>query len=269
MSSVLSPALPELPVLPVHAFKDNYIWLITDNQRQYAAIVDPGDATPVLQTLQREHLTPVALLITHHHGDHQGGVRDLLAEYPQLPVFGPAHERIHGITHPLVEGDTVTLPELAVTFQILDVPGHTRGHIAYFGAGALFCGDTVFSVGCGRLFEGTAQQMHASLSKIIALPGETWVYCAHEYTLDNIAFAKWVEPQNADLLAREQEAKRLRQQGIPTVPSRLDTERRTNPFLRFAEPTVIAAAERFAKRRLSSEAEVFGTVRYWKDTEFD
>jgi len=258
-----------LNVVPVRAFQDNYIWLIKDAVGRQAAIVDPGDARPVLHALQTENITPIAILITHHHGDHVGGVESLLTHYPNLPVFGPAGERIPRITRRLVEGDVITVPGLEVEFRVLDVPGHTRGHIAYFGEGALFCGDTVFSVGCGRLFEGTAEQMHASLSKLVNLPGDTLVYCAHEYTQANIAFAKWVEPDNADLLQREQEAKDLRARDLPTVPSRLDVERRTNPFLRFDAPTVIQAASTFAGRSLRPGAEVFSMVRYWKDTEFD
>jgi len=258
-----------LNVTPVRAFKDNYIWLIRDADNRYAAIVDPGDARPVLRALEDENLTPAAIIITHHHGDHIGGVRALLAEYPELPVFGPAHERVPNLTKRLVEGDRITVPKIGARFQVLDVPGHTAGHIAYFGEGALFCGDTLFAVGCGRLFEGTPEQMHESLSKIAALPGETLAYCAHEYTLANIEFAKWVEPDNPDLLQRERDDRARRQQDIPTVPSTLELERRTNPFLRFDEPSVIHAAEKFAGKRLGGGAAVFGAVRYWKDTEFD
>ncbi len=258
-----------LNVTPVRAFQDNYIWLIRSPDNRFAAIVDPGDARPVLQALQADNLTPVAILITHHHGDHTGGIGGLLEQYPDLAVYGPAGERIPSRTRALKEGDTVELPELGARFTVLDVPGHTAGHIAYYGEGALFCGDTVFANGCGRLFEGTAVQMHASLSKIAALPGDTLVYCAHEYTLDNIAFAKWVEPDNPDLLQREQDSKALRERGLPTVPSRLELERRTNPFLRFDESTVIRAAQKFAGRPLGAGAETFGMVRYWKDSKFD
>ncbi len=258
-----------LNVTPIRAFQDNYIWVIRSSDGQRVTIVDPGDARPVLYALREEGITPVAILITHHHMDHVGGVRQLLEHYPKLPVYGPAHERITGITKRLVEGDTVTIPEIDAQFRVQDVPGHTSGHIAYYGEGALFCGDTLFTAGCGRLFEGSPVQMHASLSKIAALPGDTLVYCAHEYTLDNIAFAKWVEPNNTDLLQREQDARALRARDLPTVPSRLDVERSTNPFLRFNEPEVIAAAENFAGRRLAPGAETFGVVRYWKDSKFD
>lgn len=253
---------------PIPAFNDNYLWLLTQPGDDRAAIVDPGDAGPVLQTLAEKNLRLCAILITHHHNDHIGGVRKLLAAYPGIPVYGPANEDIPTLTQLLREGDCVTLPN-GLSFSVLDVPGHTAGHIAYYGDGKLFCGDTVFACGCGRLFEGTPQQMHASLSKIAALPGETLMYCAHEYTLDNIAFAQWVEPNNADLLQRAQDAKALRAQGVPTVPSRLELEKRTNPFLRFDEPTVIAAAEWEVGRKLGGGAEVFWAVRRWKDTKFD
>ncbi len=258
-----------LNVTPVRAFNDNYIWLIRSPDNRFAAIVDPGDARPVLQTLQAESLTPVAILITHHHWDHTGGIGGLLEQYPNLIVYGPAGERIPSRSKALKEGDTVELTEIGARFTVLDVPGHTAGHIAYYGEGALFCGDTVFGNGCGRLFEGTPVQMHASLSKITALLGDTLVYCAHEYTLDNIAFAKWVEPDNSDLLQRERDSKALRERGLPTVPSRLELERRTNPFLRFDELTVIRAAQKFAGRPLAAGAETFGMVRYWKDSKFD
>jgi hydroxyacylglutathione hydrolase len=258
-----------LEVVPIAAFRDNYIWLICSQDRDHAAIVDPGDAAPVLCALEQQDITPTALLITHHHGDHIGGIREILTRFPGLEVFGPRHEAIPGITHPLVENDRVEVPGTGLVFRVLDVPGHTAGHIAYFGHGALFCGDTVFSVGCGRLFEGTPHQMHASLSKLAALPADTWMYCAHEYTLDNIGFAKWVEPENLDLLRREQEAFELIDADTPTVPSRLDSELKTNPFLRTDMPGVQRAAETHARRSLASAAEVFAEIRHWKDREYD
>lgn len=258
-----------LNVTPVRAFNDNYIWLIQSADGASAAIVDPGDARPVLSHLQNQAINPIAILITHHHMDHTGGVKQLLDHYPNLPVYGPANPRIATITHPLNEGITVTLSELNARFQVLEIPGHTMDHIAYYGEGMLFCGDTLFGAGCGRLFEGTPEQMHRSLSKLTALPGDTLMYCGHEYTLDNIAFAKWVEPNNADLLTREKDTQALRQQDLPSLPSQLDLERRTNPFLRFDVPEVILAAENFAKRSLKPGAETFGVVRFWKDSEFD
>lgn len=256
-----------LSITPISAFRDNYIWLIRDGQQ--AIVVDPGEADPVLRVLNKEQLTLAAILITHHHGDHTGGVQQLSAKYPATKVFGPAMENITGVTHLLREGDQVSVDGIATQFQVLDIPGHTAGHIAYYGEGALFCGDTLFSAGCGRLFEGTPMQMHDSLCKIKVLPHDTQVFCAHEYTLDNIAFAKWVEPNNSALKQREMEAHLLQDQDKPTVPSLLAIECLINPFLRFAEPTVIQAAETFAQRPLTSEAEVFATIRHWKDSQFD
>lgn len=258
-----------LSAFPVPAFNDNYIWLIHGPARSHAAIVDPGDAAPVLEVLQQQGITPVAILITHHHGDHTGGVHELLQHY-DIPVYGPALERIPDITHPLQDGETVQLkgldPAAAVQFEVLLVPGHTRGHIAYYGHGMLFCGDTLFMAGCGRLFEGTAAQMHASMEKIAALPDDTLIYCAHEYTLDNLVFARVVEPDSPVLRQRMDESHRLRDQGLPTVPATLATEKLSNPFLRYNIPNVIEAAEKFSGKRLQSGAEIFDVVRHWKDT---
>lgn len=257
-----------LSAFPIPAFNDNYIWLIHGPARSHAAIVDPGEATPVLEVLQQQGITPVAILITHHHGDHTGGVRELLQHY-DIPVYGPALEQISAVTHPLQDGETVQLPlhtPAPARFRVMLVPGHTRGHIAYYGHGMLFCGDTLFMAGCGRLFEGTAAQMHASMEQIAALPDETLIYCAHEYTLDNLAFARVVEPDSQALQQRLEESHRLRDQGLPTVPATLTTEKQSNPFLRYNVPNVIAAAEKFSGKRLQSGAEIFGAIRHWKDT---
>jgi len=266
-------------VIPVPAFKDNYIWLI-ELARDHAdkaparqratvpvpvAIVDPGAAEPVIQAMEQHSLTPVAILVTHHHPDHVGGVARLAERY-QVPVYGPAAEPIPALSYPLRENDRITLGDEDMAYTILDVPGHTAGHIAYYGHGALFCGDTLFAGGCGRLFEGTPAQMHRSLTKLSALPDATQVYCAHEYTLNNLTFAVQVEPQNADLNKRLDEVKSRRAQGLPTVPAPLGVEKRTNPFLRCSAPTVIAAAERFSGKRLNPGEETFAVVRHWKDT---
>lgn len=251
----------------IPAFKDNYIWLLHQPGDQQVAVVDPGDAAPVLRLLDERGLQLSAILITHHHGDHTGGIRHLVGQFPGIAVYGPAGEQITGLTRCLREEDVVEV--VGTSLQVLEVPGHTRGHIAYFGEGALFCGDTLFACGCGRLFEGSPEQMHTSLAKIAALPGSTLLYCAHEYTLDNIGFAKWVEPGNLTLLQRERDDRQRRERNLPTVPSRLDLELRTNPFLRSAEPTVIHAAETFAGKPLKRGAEVFGTIRYWKDSRYD
>lgn len=251
-----------MDIQALRAFEDNYIWLLRDGRRIVA--VDPGDAAPVLRCLEEADAGLAAILLTHHHGDHTGGVGDLLARHP-VPVYGPAGETIAGVTHPLREGDTVSLPDIQVQLRVLDVPGHTRGHIAYYGHGALFCGDTLFGCGCGRIFEGTAAQMWASLGKLAALPADTSVYCAHEYTQSNIRFALAVEPGNAALQARAASVSRLREAGLPTVPFRLAEELETNPFLRGAQAEVAASAERHAGARLSGAGEVFAALREWKN----
>jgi hydroxyacylglutathione hydrolase len=251
-----------LLVTPIPAFQDNYLWLL-DNGR-FAAIVDPGDAAPVLSHLEAHKLSLSAILVTHHHGDHIGGVPELLQRFP-VPVFGPAGEDIPDLTFRLREGDSVTVPGLGITFSILDVQGHTAGHIAYVGNGMLFCGDTLFACGCGRLFEGTAAQMAASLAKLAALSGDTKVYCAHEYTLANIRFAEAVEPGNSALQERKVREMQKREKGIPTLPSSIALECGTNPFLRWSAPEVIASAERAAGRTLKQPQEVFGALREWKN----
>lgn len=259
-----------LKVQGLHAFEDNYIWLIKQPEKPYIAIVDPGDADPVIAAIESQSLEPVAILITHHHWDHTGGIADLLARYP-VPVYGPARESIPHMTQGLVEGNVVHLPELEAQFKVLDAPGHTAGHILYYSPndgdhGLLFCGDTLFAGGCGRLFEGTPAQMHESLCKIRHLPDDTQVYCAHEYTEANLVFARIAEPDNQILLERQSTVQHQRQQGQDTVPSLLGIEKATNPFLRFDEPSIISAAEDFAGHSLKGGAAVFSTVRHWKDT---
>jgi hydroxyacylglutathione hydrolase len=249
-------------VIPLPAFRDNYIWLLRNGS--LAAVVDPGDAGPVLNYLSLHGLALVAILATHHHADHVGGNGELLQEF-DVPVYGPRHEAIPGLTDPVGEGATVRIPALELDFRVLDVPGHTRGHVAYYGANALFCGDTLFSCGCGRLFEGTAEEMHRSLQKLAALPPDTRVYCAHEYTLSNIRFAKAVEPGNPDLPAREQEVLALLARQQPSLPSTIGLERRTNPFLRAGEAALRQAAEAHAGHALGTETAVFAALRQWKD----
>jgi hydroxyacylglutathione hydrolase len=205
-----------------------------------------------------------AILVTHRHGDHVEGIPELLAN-DSVPVFGPAQERIPGMTHPVAGGDSIELPHPALTFAVLDVPGHTLGHIAYYGGNSLFCGDTLFACGCGRLFEGTPRQMYDSLQKLAALPAETQVYCAHEYTLSSIRFAKAVEPGNQALLEREARDKASVAAGRPTLPSTLALEKLTNPFLRCDQPEVVSSTRRHAGTALSDPVVVFATLRAWKD----
>lgn len=258
-----------MQVITVPAFTDNYIWLISNAERKQAAIVDPGDAAPVLAELDSRAMQPVAILITHHHRDHVGGIAKLLEAYPNLPVYGPAAEDIPHLTHPLREGQELKLESLGLTFTVLELPGHTAGHIAYYGEGSVFCGDTLFGNGCGRVFDGTLPDLYHSLQRIAALPTETLVYCTHEYTVDNIGFAKWVEPDNPALDARLEECWALLDAGRPTVPFELGREFETNPFLRTHIPEVIARAEEIAGRETRSPEDVFAVLRIWKDTEYD
>jgi len=259
---------PSLSVLTVPAFNDNYLWLIHDGVS--AAVVDPGDAAPVLAALDAHGLTLAAILLTHHHADHVGGVPALL-QHGQVPVYGPAGEDIASITQPLWEDDLVYLAELNLNLRVIDVPGHTRGHIAYFAAqpGWLFCGDTLFAGGCGRLFEGTPEQMVASLAKLTALPGTTKVYCAHEYTLSNLRFAQEVEPGNAALAARVVSEQAKRAANEPTVPSTILLEQQTNPFLRYREAAIVARLQEAGRLPASAApqrpAEVFAALREWKN----
>ncbi len=251
-------------VLHVRAFEDNYIWLIRGRLPDRVAVVDPGDAAPVLDALAKQRLTPAAILCTHHHGDHVGGVQELLAHY-DMPVYGPAQEHIPTLTHRLRGGDRVRLDALGLEFEVLDVPGHTAGHIAYYGQGLLFCGDTLFSAGCGRLFEGTAAQLHDSLSRLAALPPDTAVYCGHEYTAANLRFALTVEPDNADARRHQEHVRELRARDEPTLPSTIGLERRINPFLRSAAPAVREAVAHWAGGEPVSEVETFAFLRRWKD----
>lgn len=249
----------------VPAFDSNYLWVLSSGGR--AAVVDPGDAAAVQAHLDAHGLALEAILATHHHADHVGGVAALAARW-KCPVYGPVEPRIAGITHPVREGDRVALGFLGPAFEVIEVPGHTSSHVAYWQRGEpprLFCGDTLFACGCGRLFEGTPAQMNDSLAKLAALDPRTLAYCAHEYTLANIAFARAADPANAALRAREAREKARRDRGEPTVPMALAEELETNPFLRCATPGVREAAERHAGRALAGPVDVFATIREWKN----
>ena len=248
-------------IIRIPAFKDNYIWLLRKGAS--AVVVDPGDAQPVLDALAREGLTLSAVLVTHHHQDHQGGVADLLTRFPAA-VYGPATESITAVTHPLHGGETIPLAELDTEFKVFATPGHTLGHLAYFGSECLFCGDTMFAGGCGRVFEGTPAQMYDSLLRLAALPPQTSVFCAHEYTETNLRFASAVEPGNRRLRDRVDEVAVARAKGLATVPSSLQLERETNPFLRCSVPEVVASA-RTQGARSNEAVDVFSALRTWKN----
>ena len=254
-----------LNIHPVPAFRDNYIWVI--HNQDHAAVVDPGIASPVIDYLQSEKLQLCAILITHHHSDHTGGIAELTQSF-NVPVYGPGNESIAGITHPLRENDSVRLEDIAVNLSVIDIPGHTRGHIAYYGStpfAMVFCGDTLFSCGCGRIFEGHAAQMYQSLQKLCRLPDDTRIYCTHEYTLGNIRFARTADPENRKLIELEIAVEQLRQRNIPTLPTLLSHEKAVNPFLRCDQPALINSAQQHAAAPLPDPSRVFSVLREWKN----
>jgi hydroxyacylglutathione hydrolase len=254
--------MPEVNVTAIPAFSDNYIWLLSSGGDE-CAVVDPGDAGPVLSVLKREDLRLSYILLTHHHADHTGGVAELVAA-SGAAVYGPHDPRISGQTRSFREGERVQLAGLGLGFEVLEVPGHTSTHIAFHGHGCLFCGDTLFSVGCGRLFEGSPGQMQESLDKLAALPPATRVFCAHEYTLSNCDFAQQVEPDNPALARRASAVEAARAAGRSTVPSTLAEELAVNPFLRSREASVVRAA-RSRNPRAEPGASTLAEIRAWKD----
>lgn len=255
-----------IKVTPIPAFNDNYIWMLQHSEKSDVYVVDPGDAQPVIAVLQEQQLQLRGILVTHHHADHIGGIDQLVEQY-SVPVYGPATDRFPMVDHPVKDNQAVTLWS-DVDFQVIEVPGHTLDHIAYFNAESkiLFCGDTLFAAGCGRMFEGTADQMQCSLARLAALAPQTSVYCAHEYTLANLNFAQAVEPDNTAISNRIDNATDLRERGYPTIPSSIALERTTNPFVRVMEPSVIAAAKRQNENCQGDAVSVFATLRAWKDT---
>ena len=250
-------------IVPIQAFNDNYIWCIRNNQ--HAIVVDPGDAEPVLSYLKSQNLTLSAVLITHHHADHTGGIAKLALANPELPVIGPRGGHIRGITKSVSQGDTVKLPQLPLEFQVLEVPGHTLDHIAFFGHDIVFCGDTLFSAGCGRLFEGSPEQMLHSLNKLKRLPEDTLVFCTHEYTQANVRFALAVDPTNVTLKHYAKWVDEQRVANKPTLPTSLLQQKQINPFLRTHESTIKQAAQTYSNATLQDDVAVFAAIRRWKD----
>ncbi|MDR0184937.1 hydroxyacylglutathione hydrolase [Lysobacter arvi] len=251
-----------MQLTPLPALSDNYIWALADDDGARALFVDPSEAAPVFAAADAG-LEPAGVLLTHHHGDHIGGVPPLLERWPGLPVFGPDDDRVPAAYRRVTDGQTVDVA--GWRFEVMGVPGHTRSHVAYFGHGLLFCGDTLFSLGCGRMFEGTAEQMYASLSRLAALPPETRVCCGHEYTLANAAFARVVEPGNPALRRRLEEATAMRANGRPTLPSTLADERAANPFLRVGSPEIRTSLTQQFGHAPASDVDAFAALRRWKD----
>lgn len=258
-------------ITPIKSLSDSYIWAIT-NEKNDAVLVDPGEAKPVLNFIKSENINPVAILITHHHYDHIDGVKDIKKEH-KIPVFGPKNEDIECVDTKLKENDSIELPEFEASFTVIDAPGHTKGHIAYHYENKLFCGDTLFSGGCGRIFDGSYEQMHHSLNKIKRLSPETLIYCAHEYTLANLKFAQVVEPENENITELIEKVNTLSKSGSPSIPSKLEIELLVNPFLRCDNKAVINAANsrdgssmnKSDTNHINSELDTFIKLRQWKD----
>jgi hydroxyacylglutathione hydrolase len=253
---------------PIPAFSDNYIWALSDSDSNKVCVVDPGDANAVIGYLEDNGLVLSDILITHHHPDHTGGIRELSAKYSPR-IIGPRPSNIAGLTEIVDDGDQISM--FGHEFLVIEVPGHTLDHIAFYNQGdetqkpILFCGDTLFAAGCGRLFEGTAADMHKSLSRLGSLDSNAQVYCTHEYTMANLAFAVAAEPQNQILLSRVKNEQAKRDKNYPTLPSSIELELQTNPFLRCREKDVIKTAEGFLGNNTSDEVEVFSALRSWKD----
>lgn len=266
----MTPVNPvKISVHRIPAFDDNYLWLFHGSNSDQAYAVDPGDAAPILQALEDLNLSLAGIIITHHHGDHTGGIKTLLS-HENVPVYGPVSDKIPQVTHPLTDGDILSLSP-GMEFRVLEVPGHTLDHIAYFCdstelAPILFCGDTLFSGGCGRLFEGSPIQMHHSLSRLAELPESTQLYCAHEYTLANLEFAIAVEPDNNDLQTYRNEVINARNNDQSTIPSTLEKEKLINPFLRSHTASLHQVAKQRTGQPPKNDAEVFAVIRTWKDS---
>ncbi len=264
-----SQTLKNINIFAIKAFTDNYIWAINHTENRHLALVDPGDAKVCIDYIENNQLILSSILITHHHHDHTGGI-EALVDYAKtrhwpIEVYAPAQEDIAHTSVPLKHGDNVALSQLALSFSIIALPGHTLGHIAYYTKPLLFCGDTLFSGGCGRLFEGTPAQMLSSLNQLKQLPDDTRVYCTHEYTLANLEFALAVEPFNQQLIDYYNEIKLLREKNAISLPSSIRKEKLINPFLRCDKPDIRQSASEFSDEQITEELGVFTAIRRWKD----
>ncbi len=254
-------------VTAIRAFNDNYIWAISALNSNHVVLVDPGCADACIKFIEQNKLTLVAILITHHHYDHVDGIKPLINYYNQqdIRVYTPAKENIPCTTTKVHSGDNININELSLDLTVLEVPGHTLGHVAYYNKQILFCGDTLFSGGCGRLFEGSAAQMYHSLQKLTLLNDNTQVYCAHEYTLANLAFALTLEPDNPKLVSYHEKVKQLRANKKASIPTTIAQEKAINPFLRCEQNTIHQQAEAYSQKSLTTPIEVFSTIREWKN----
>ncbi len=252
-------------VQAILAFTDNYIWLLKTDTNGFAIVVDPGDASPVLETLGSYNLELTGILVTHHHADHTGGIAQLRSAFPKARVYGPDDPRIPEVSDPVSDGTMIACPGLTPRIEVMEIPGHTSTHVAYRVNDCLFCGDTLFGGGCGRVFDGSFEQLSDSLDRIAGLPGHTLIYCAHEYTVANLQFAAWLEPGNHHVRDRMEIALQRQRLKQPTLPSTLDLEMTTNPFLRTRSKEIIGVAEQLAGRRLSPGPEVFKVLRLLKN----
>ena len=252
-----------ISVFPIKAFNDNYIWAIKNDSGD-AIFFDPGEAEPVINAIENDNLNPLAIFITHHHHDHIGGVIELKDKY-KMTVFGPDNETNLDIDIGLKENDCIEISQLDISLTAIETPGHTKGSICYHSENLLFSGDTLFSAGCGRIFEGTAEQMYESMQKIVNLPDDTLIYCAHEYTEANLTFAKHIEPNNTEIVKFQKQVKDLIKNGKPSLPTTLENEKKINPFLRCNSSEVKGSAENYAGKPLATEAEVFAVIREIKN----
>lgn len=252
-------------VTAIPAFEDNYIWVISQTEFAHVVVVDPGHAIPVIDFLNKNNLGLYAILLTHHHADHIDGVGELL-DYASVPVYGPRTDEISVVSKVVSDGTTVDLPDMNLRLQVMAIPAHTLDHVAYFSDDLLFCGDTLFTGGCGRIFEGTPAQMLTALQNLAALGPQMKIYCGHEYTVENLKFAHKVEPSNLEIVNRLNAAELLREQDLPTVPSTMHDELATNPFLRTEIPEVIESVCKHARKTLTSPVEIFAALREWKNS---